>query len=141
MKKGTFALAGVTAMLVLPVAATGSSSGAAAKAQGGDNFRISFTLQTKDGEPTALKDFRFSRLDAECDGGRFVDVRGQLPLIKVNDRNRFSDSLRRPNKRVRVKGRVSGDLDTVRGRIRAQGDFAPTAQNCDSGKVPWRAGE
>lgn len=139
MKKGILAFAGVTAMLVLPVVATGSSGGAAAKARGGDDFRISFTLQTFEGEAKALKNFEFSRLDATCVGGTVVDVRGKFPFIKVNDRNRFSDSVNRPSKRVRVKGRVSGDLDSVRGTIRAQGDFGPAAQGCDSGRVRWNA--
>lgn len=136
MKKGILALAGLATLLALPVVA----SGAAAQAQRGNNFEISFTLKTTpDGEAKALKNFRFRKLEAACDDGATIDVRGKLPYIKVNDRNRFSDSLRRPSKKVRVKGRVSGDLDTVRGTIRANGDFGPTATNCDTGKVRWVA--
>ena len=68
-------------------------------------------------------------------------MRGQFPRIDVNDERRFRDSIRDEDEGhvVRVKGRVSRDLDTVRGRIRARGDFGPTAQNCDSGRVRWRA--
>ena len=138
MKKGILALAGLTTVLALPVAATGDA-GSSTKALRGQAFRISFTLKSFEGEPRALKNFRFSRLEAACDDDATVNVRGHLPYIRVNDRNRFSKTLRRPGKKVRVKGRVSNDLDTVRGTIRAQGDFG-TALNCDSGRVPWRAG-
>jgi hypothetical protein len=135
MKKGILALAVASALLALPVAASGD----ALRAQGGDDFEIRFTLKSRGGEPTALKNFRFSKLDTPCFSGAVVQARGRLPFIKVNDRNKFSDSLRRGGKRVRVKGRVSGDLGTVRGTIRAQGNFGPGAQNCDSGKVRWVA--
>lgn len=135
MKKGILALAMASALLALPVAASGD----ALRAQGADDFQIRFTLKSRGGEPTALKRFRFSKLDTPCATGQLIQARGRLPFIEVNDRNRFSDSLRRAGRRVRVKGRVSGDLDVVRGTIRAQGNFSPTARNCDSGKVRWVA--
>ncbi len=135
MKKGILALAMASALLALPVAASGD----ALRGQGADDFQIRFTLKSRGGEPTALKRFRFSKLDTPCATGQLIQARGRLPFIEVNDRNRFSDSLRRAGRRVRVKGRVSGDLDVVRGTIRAQGNFSPTARNCDSGKVRWVA--
>lgn len=135
MKKGILALAMASALLALPVAASGD----ALRAQGGDDFQIRFTLKSRDGEPTALKRFKFSKLDTPCATGQLIQARGRLPFIDVNDRNRFSDSVRRAGRKVRVKGRVSGDLDVVRGTIRAQGRFSPTARNCDSGKVRWVA--
>jgi hypothetical protein len=135
MKRAILALAGVGAALAIPVAMTGG----AAAAQGGDDFQISFTLKAVDGEPVALKNFRFSKLNGTCDGGTGVEVRGKLPFVKVNDRNRFSDSIRRNGRRVRVKGRVSNDLEKVRGTIRARGNFPPDGENCDTGKVRWRA--
>ena len=139
MKKGILALAGLTTLLALPVAAVGDS-GSSTRALQGQAFRISFTLKSFEGEARALKNFKFSRLEAACDGDATVNVRGRLPYIKVNDRNRFSKTLRRPGKKVRVKGRVSNDLSKVRGTIRAQGDFGK-ALNCDSERVPWRAGK
>jgi hypothetical protein len=138
MKKGILALAGLTTVLALPVAAIGDAA-SSAKALRGQAFEISFTLKSFEGEARALKNFRFSKLEAACDDDATVNVRGRLPYIKVNDRNRFSKTLRRDGKTVRVKGRVSNDLNTVRGSIRAQGDFG-TALNCDSDRVPWRAG-
>jgi hypothetical protein len=135
MKRGMLALIVAAGALTLPIA----TSGGALKAQGGDDFRISFTLNSQNGEPRSLKNFRFSKLNGRCNGGVTVQVRGRFPFIKVNDRNRFSDTLRRPGRKVRVKGRVSGDLRKVTGRIRAQGNFPPNAQNCDTGKVPWKA--
>jgi hypothetical protein len=135
MKKGILALGGMIA-LALPVAADGET---AAVMRGGDDYEISFVLRTFNGEPIALKRFRFKKLDVTCDGGTVVEVRGRIRSIPVNDRNRFRAVLRRGAKVVRVKGKVSGDLDTVRGTIRARGDFGPKAQNCDSGRVRWRA--
>ena len=134
MKKGILALGGVSLLLALPVAANGAS----AVMRGGDDFEIRFTLKTFNGEPTELKRFRFTKLDARCDAGAVVEVRGRIPSIPINERNKFRSVLRRDSKVVRVKGRVSGDLDTVRGRIRARGDFPP-ALNCDSGVVRWKA--
>jgi hypothetical protein len=135
MKKGILALALASALLALPVAASGD----ALRTQGRDDFQIRFTLKSRGGEPVALKRFRFSRLDTPCPSGTVVQARGRLPFIKVNDRNRFSDSLKRGRRKVRVKGKVSGDLDVVRGTIRAQGFFGPGAANCDSGRVRWVA--
>ena len=89
MKKGILALAMASALLALPVAASGD----ALRAQGGDDFQISFTLTSRGGEPTALKRFKFSRLDTPCATGPVIQARGRLPFIDVNDRNRFSDSL------------------------------------------------
>ena len=135
MKKAIVAVAAASVLLAPPLAASGD----AGRAQRGDDFQISFTLKSRNGEPVALKNFRFRKLDATCAGGTVVQVRGKLPFIKVNDRNRFSKTLRRPGRKVRVKGRVSDNLRRVKGRIRAQGNFG-AAQNCDSGKVAWRAG-
>ena len=134
MRKGILVLGGLAVMLALPVAASG---GSAAIARGGDDYEIRFTLKTFNGEPTELRRFRFKKLDAFCDGGVVVEVRGRIRSIAVNDRNRFREVLRRDGKRVRVKGKVSGDLQRVRGTIRARGDF-DTAQNCDSGRIRWR---
>jgi hypothetical protein len=136
MKKGILALAVVSAVLAVPVTASGDAFRAA---QGRDDFRISFTLKSRGGEPVALKRFKFTRLDTPCPSGTIVQARGRIPFIKVNDRNRFSDSLNRARRKVRVKGKVSGDLNTVRGTIRAQGFFGPGASNCDSGRVRWVA--
>lgn len=137
MKKGIIALAGVTALLALPVAASGDT----ARALGGDDFTIRFTLQmSSDGDPVALKRFRFTKLDAVCNGGATtIQVRGKIRRIEVNNRNRFSETLRRSGKKVTVKGRVRGGGRTVRGTIRARGDFSDANQNCDSGTVPWVA--
>jgi hypothetical protein len=135
MKKGILALAVASAVLALPVAAAGD----ALRGQGPDDFQIRFTLKSRGGEPTAIKNFRFSKLDTPCATGQLIQARGKFPFIKVNDRNRFSDSLRRAGRKARVKGRVSGDLDTVRGTIRVQGRFGPAARNCDSGRERWVA--
>jgi hypothetical protein len=137
MKKGILALACASALLALPVAANGDT----ARALGGDNFTIRFTLQTSaGGDPVALKRFRFTKLDAVCNGGATtLQVRGKIRRIEVNDRNRFSETLRRSGKKVRVKGRVRGGGRTVRGTIRASGDFSDANQNCDSGRVRWVA--
>ena len=135
MKTGILALGGVIA-LALPVAANGET---AAVMRGGDDYKISFVLRTFNGEPTELKRFRFRKLNVTCDGGTVIEVRGRIRSIPINDRNKFRTVLRRGAKVVRVKGKVSGDLDTVRGVIRARGDYGPTAQNCDSGRVRWRA--
>lgn len=136
MKKGILALGAVGLLLSVPVVASGASSAAM---RGGDNYEIRFVLKAFDGEPTELRRFRFKKLNATCEGGSVIEVRGRIPSIPVNDRNKFRAVLRRGGKVVRVKGRVSGDLDTVRGRIRARGDFGPEAQNCDSGVVRWKA--
>jgi hypothetical protein len=137
MKRGILALGGLMLLLALPVAAEGDS-GDSVRALRGDNFRISFALKSRDGEPTAIRRFKFSKLTAECAAGATVEVRGRIRFIEVHDNNRFSESLRRQGKKVRVKGKVSNDLDTVRGTIRARGAFGQ-ATSCDSGEVRWVA--
>jgi hypothetical protein len=136
MKRGFLALAGLAILLALPVSASGGS-GDSVRAQRGDNFRISFTLKSRDGEPTAIRRFKFSKLTAECSGAT-IEVRGRIRLIDVHDNNRFSETVRRENKKVRVRGKVSNDLDTVRGTIRARGAFGQ-ATSCDTGEVRWVA--
>ena len=135
MTKGILALAAAAAVLAIPVAASGD----AVKAKRGDNFQIRFTLKSNaQGEPIALKRFRFRKLSATCNGGVTRELRGRFPSIKVNDRRRFSESVHRNGKHVRVKGRVSRDLDKVRGTLRARGAFAG-ATGCDSGREQWVA--
>ena len=136
MKRGILALGGLTLLVALPVAASGDP-GDPVRALRGDNFNISFVLKSQDGEPTAIKRFRFSKLTAEC-AAATVEVRGRIPFIEVHSNNRFSETLRRQGKKVRVKGKVSNDLDTVRGTIRARGTFGQ-ATSCDSGEVRWVA--
>jgi hypothetical protein len=137
MKRGILAFGGLTLLLALPVAAEGDS-GDSVRALRGDNFHISFALKSRDGEPTAIRRFKFSQLTAECAGGATVEVRGRIRFIEVHDNNRFSEALRRQGRKVRVKGKVSNDLDTVRGTIRARGTFGQ-ATSCDSGEVRWVA--
>ncbi len=141
MKRGLLALAGLVALLALPVVATGQSGGGAAEALRGTSLEVSLQLRVRDGEAVAITNFRFKKLEAVCDGGVTARVRGQFPRMEVNDERRFRGSLRDDDEGhvVRIKGRVSRDLNTVRGRIRARGDFGPPAQNCDSGRVHWRA--
>ena len=135
MRRGFLALAGVAGLLCVPVAA--AADGAAVRALRGQEFEISFTLKTFEGEARAIKDFRFRKLEARCDGETTINVRGRIAYMKVNDRNRFSKTLRRDGRQVRVKGRVRDNLEGVRGTIRARGDFSDVAQNCDSGRVRW----
>ena len=135
MKKGILALAMASALLALPVAASGD----ALRAQGGDDFQISFTLKSRGGEPTALKRFKFSKLDTPCATGQLIQAAGGSRSSPSTTATGSPTRLRRAGRKVRVKGRVSGDLDVVRGTIRAQGHFSPTARNCDSGKVKWVA--
>ena len=115
-----------------------SAAAAASEAQRGGGLLIRFRLNSRNGEPVAIKRFRFKRLSAECNGGQVVNVAGKIPSIRVKDNNRFSKTLRRATKSVRVRGKVSGDLDTVRGKIRARGAYAG-ATGCDSGAVGWVA--
>lgn len=131
MKRGTLALAafGALAALIVPAGASGG--------QAGDNYRISLTLKTFNGEPTKIKNFRFSRLNATCDDGVKVEIRGRIRSMPVNDRNRFSGKLRRNGRTVWVKGKVSADLERVKGTIRAKGDYPP-GENCGTGRVRWR---
>ena len=140
MKRATLALAGTIAVFALPVAATGATSAdSAAKAQrGGQDLVIKFTLRSRGGEATKIKRFRWNNLTLECNGGVTVDTEGLIREMEVNDRNRFRGSVNRDGRRVKVRGRVSGDLDTVRGTIRARGPFAG-ATGCDSGRVRWKA--
>lgn len=137
MKRALLALAGLVGLLALPVGATGQSGGAEEALRGSD-FEVSLELKVRNGEAVAIRDFRYKRLLASCDGDVIARVRGQFPYMKVNDRRRFRDSIREDGQIVRVRGRVSRDLDAVRGRIRARGDFGPQAQDCDSGRVRWR---
>ena len=141
MKRTTLALAGVLAVLALPIGASGAGgdSATATKAlRGGQELKIRFTLRTNDGEPVRLARFRFNNLLVNCDDLVQVNVDGKIRSLPVNDRNRFSETLRRPGKKVRVKGRVSNDLKRVVGRIRGEGNFSG-GRNCDSGWVRWRA--
>lgn len=140
LKRATLALAGTIAALALPVAATGASSAdSAAKLQrGGQDLVIKFTLRSRDGEPTKIKRFRWKNLTMECNGGVTVDTEGIIRTMEVNDRNRFRGSINRDGRRVKVRGRVAGDLSSVRGTIRARGPFAG-ATGCDSGRVRWNA--
>jgi hypothetical protein len=135
MKKGILTLAIAAAVLAIPVTASGD----ALRAQGGDDFRVSFTLKSRGGDPVALKKFKFSRLNTPCQTGVVVQARGRIPFVKVKDNNRFKKTLRRGAKIARVKGKVSGDLNKVKGTILARGDFGPNARNCNSGKTPWVA--
>ena len=141
MKRGTFALVGLIAALVLPVGATGATSESDTTAQaqrGTQDLRIRFRLKSEDGEPTELRRFRFAHLLANCDELVQVYVEGRIGRLPVNRRNHFSETAREPGKKVQVKGRVSNDLKRVVGRIRAEGDFSG-GRNCDSGWVRWRA--
>jgi hypothetical protein len=142
MRKGMLGAGVVVALLTLSLAGGGTAVGAGDDATAlrgaGGAFEISFSLRTRDGEPVALKRFRFSHLEAACDAGQTATVRGRIRSIPINDRNRFSKTVRRNGKRVRVKGRVTNDLEKVFGTIRVQGDFG-TAVNCDSGRVHWQA--
>ena len=90
MKRGILALGGLTLLLALPVAASGDSDDSV-RALRGDNFHISFALKSRDGEPTAIRRFKFSKLTAECAGGATVEVRGRIRFIEVHDNNRFSE--------------------------------------------------
>ena len=137
MKRGILALGGLTILLALPVGASGDS-GDSTRALRGDDFEISFTLKSRNGEPTAIRKFKFSKLTAECAEGATVEVRGKLPFIEVHSNNKFSETLRREGRKVKVTGKVSNDLDTVRGTIRARGTFGQ-ATSCDSGEVRWAA--
>jgi hypothetical protein len=132
-------MAGIVAALAVPAAATAGdgAADAAAKAQRGGQLNIKFVLNSRDGEPVALKRFRFENLRATC-ADDIVNVSGKIRTIPVNDRNRFRKTVRRNGKLVKVRGRVSNDLDRVRGTIRARGDFAG-AENCDSSRVHWSA--
>ena len=141
MKKGTLALAGLVAALALPVSAGGATEAGAEGAtaeRGAQDLQIRFTLRSREGEPTALRRFRFSGLTAECAGGASVNTEGRIRSIPVNDRNRFRKTIRRTSKTIKVRGRVSNDLDRVVGRIRVEGDLRGE-QNCDSEFVRWRA--
>ena len=142
MKKGMLGAGGMAALIALSLAASGTATGngssTTALRGAGGAFEINFTLRSRDGEPIALKRFRFSNLEAPCDGGQEATVRGRIRTIPINNRNRFSKTVRRNGKQVRVKGRVTNDLDKVLGTIRVQGDFG-TAVNCDSGRVHWEA--
>lgn len=140
MRKGIVAVVSLAALMAVPLSASGKAGPAGAEALrgAGGAFEISFTLKSRGGEPVALRRFRFSKLEVTCAGGATVQVRGRIRRIPVNDRNRFSKTVRRGDKRVKVRGRVSGDLERVRGTIRARGAFG-TATSCDSGRVRWRA--
>ena len=92
MKRGILAFGGLTLLLALPVAAEGDS-GDSVRALRGDNFHISFALKSRDGEPTAIRRFKFSQLTAECAGGATVEVRGRIRFIEVHDNRRFSEAL------------------------------------------------
>lgn len=137
MKRGILALGGLTILLAVPGAASGDSNGSV-RALRGDDFEISFTLKSRNGEPTAIKKFKFSKLSADCAGATSVEVRGKLPFIEVHSNNKFSETLRLQTKKVKVTGKVSNDLGTVRGTIRARGAFGQ-ATSCDSGEVRWVA--
>ena len=137
MKRGILALAGLTLLLAFPITASGDSADSV-RALRGDNFEISFTLKSRNGEPTAIRRFKFTKLTAECAEATTVEVRGRIPFIEVHNNHRFSEALRRPGRKVRVRGKVSNDLDTVRGTIRARGTFGK-ATSCDSGEVRWVA--
>jgi hypothetical protein len=128
MKRGILALAALAAVLVLPTAASGG--------QTGDNYRISLTLKTFNGEVTEVKHFRFSKLNATCAGGVTREVRGRIRSMAVNDNDRFSETVRRNGKQIRVKGQVGNDNETVSGLIRAKGDFR-NGESCRTGRVNW----
>ena len=140
MKRATLALAGTIAALALPVATTGATSAdsAATAQRGGQDLVIRFTLRSRGGEPTKIKRFRWENLTLTCNGGVTVDANGLIRTMEINDRNRFRGSVNRDGRRVKVRGRVSGDLSTVKGTIRARGPFAG-ATGCDSGRVRWKA--
>ena len=142
MRKGMLGAGVVVALVALSLAtsgtATGNEGGATALRGAGGAFEISFTLRSRDGEPVALRRFRFSNLEAQCDGGQEATVQGRIRRIPINDENRFSKTVRRNGKFVRVKGRVTNNLARVVGTIRVRGDFG-TAVNCDTGRVHWSA--
>jgi hypothetical protein len=134
MNKALGGIAVAAALLALPMAATGQA------ARGGDDFVLAMTLEVSpEGEPTKIERFRFRKLDATCDGDIVTEVRGRMGNMQVNDRNRFHKSVERNGLTMRVRGVVSGDLERMRGRIRVRGDVNSTLQNCDSGRVFWRA--
>ena len=134
MKTGAItALAGLMALLALAGPANGQA------ARGGDDFVLLMTLKVTDGVPEAIKRFRFRKLDVVCDGDLVTEVRAKIQHIRVNDRNRFHKTVERSGRTIRVRGKVSEDQTRIRGTLRVRGDVGLTHQNCDSGRVFWRA--
>jgi len=132
----------VVALAAAAVPAT-SSAGTSAKegdaaSRGGQNLQISFTVRSLDGKPVKIKKFEFKNLTATCDVGGPVDVKGDLPTMKINDAGKFDGKVTDGAAKVVVEGQVKKQGKKVEGTIRAKGDFSP-AEGCDSGKVNWKA--
>lgn len=128
--KGIFAaLAISTALLVPAAAATAASSysstadsSAAAQRAAAKPFNVGFTSLTRNGRVVAVKDFKFSGVNATCKVGGSIDVSGRAPRMSVNSR-KFHSTVRKNGGRVRVNGTFRKHGAKVVGRIRVNGKF------------------
>ena len=94
-------------------------------------------MVTVDGRPVRIRNFEFSGLRTECDGGAIVYVRRSIARIRVRDDRNFAKTVERNGKRIRVTGKVRRN-GVVPGTIRASGDYGQQT-NCDSGRIAWIA--
>jgi len=132
-------LLGATAAAVaLPATSTADSPSELTSLRGGQDLEIEFTLRSRNGEPTQVRQFKFRKFTVSCAGGDTVQVRGSVPRMKVNDAGKFDGNARNGDGgKVHIEGDVKDGGNKVVGTLKATGRFAP-AKQCNT-KVGWKA--
>jgi hypothetical protein len=133
----------LTVAAIAVVAAVPATSGAdteskSTAARGGGNLKVTFVLQSLDGKPVRIKDFKFKNFTVTCAVGGPIDVKGEIAKMRINDKGKFDGTVRKGDAKVHVEGEVRRKGKKVLGFLKAKGDFGGGAEDCLT-KVNWEA--
>jgi hypothetical protein len=134
-------------LVAIAALAIAAPAGAAERIQhkGVPEPSVSLQVVLINGEVAKVNKFKFFNIAVGCDEGiLFITRNKALPAMGVNKRGRFGKTFDFAGaEEVRVKGKVAGDGSSSKGSIRIRGNFTEgdvRYNNCDSGKVKWKAG-
>ena len=136
MKK-ILTVAAIAVAAAVPATSSADTASKSTAARGGANLQIKFVLQSVDGEPRRIKNFRFENFTVNCAAGGPVDLKGEIEKMGINDNGKFDGNVRKGNGKVHVEGEVKQNGRKVIGFLKAKGDFGP-GQDCLT-KVNWEA--
>jgi len=133
-------VAAIAAVAAVPATSSAESASKNTAARGGANLQIEFTLQSVNGEPTRIKNFKFKNFTVSCTVGGPVDVKGEIERMKINDKGKFDGNAKTPNGegKVHVEGEVKRSGRKVVGFLKSSGDFGGGAEDCRT-KTEWVA--
>lgn len=133
-------VAAIAAVAAVPATSSADTENKSAAARGGENLQIEFTLQSVDGKPTKIKNFKFRNFTVTCEVGGQRDVKGEIEKMKINDKGKFDGNARTQSGqgKVHVEGEVKQGGKKVVGFLKSSGDFGGGTQNCRT-KTEWVA--